>query len=486
MTVAHTAVRAGEAAAQSVVRKSLKALRSGLHAAGAQEGQLLKLAVGEEAAEAITGLVKILRDLASPMKDAPSLPGLLAAIHAWGILQSNASHSTAAGELQLTRLPENTERWLRFASASYGPDRLAGLVDGLSMSPVARASTLIAQGGGPGEVALALAGLMGRIEVLAFEKHQREPYMPGYLVAVDHDFGRVVVAVRGTSSLSDVLSDAVCEPVAMQLNSQEGTAHGGFWIVAQRLDGKLRDVVTEGLARLEPKDNSARGVLLCGHSLGGGVAPLLAALWRDTGGAVPRPAFLPQHVKVECVAFAPPQILDAELALAQSDLTTSIIAGDDLIPRLSLATAKDLLSALLLLSPSNQDKDSHGHAVDTAKVLAAECRGDTAALAAMHATVRSNVRTSSGRLFAPGRLLYLRQGEGPRRVSHQEVDELIISRDMVAAHMPRRYAMAIQAALEVHAGRGVPRGQRRGAGSRSRSRSRSRNRSRRSREAARQ
>merc|ERR1712050_774931 len=126
---------------------------------------------------------------------------------------------------------------------------------------------------------------------------------------------------------------------------------------------------------------------------------------------------------VECFAFACPQVFDSELAKAQSSHTTSVIVGNDLVPRLSLATATDLRAAMLLLSG---ESDSYS----TTKILAAEGRGDTPALAAAFSVMRPEVCISPGRLYPAGRLLHLRPMKQPQMVGHEAVDEILIAWDM--------------------------------------------------------
>merc|ERR1712070_894927 len=115
-------------------------------------------------------------------------------------------------------------------------------------------------------------------------------------------------------------------------------------------------------------------------------------------------AYLP-GVSIQCIAFACPQVLDKSLAYAQSNHTTSIIAGDDMVPRFSLATARDLQAAILCLTnPESKGFDSN---LSTQAVLEAHVRGDSERLADAYATVRPAVCTSPGRLFPAGRLIHL-------------------------------------------------------------------------------
>jgi len=291
------------------------------------------------------------------------------------------------------------------------------------------------QGGSPGDCALACAGVDGNVEVLKFEERTDILYAPGYLVAVDHDLGHVVVALRGTSSVKDSLTDLVCEPVAVQLGAHDGIAHGGMLRAAQRWDETLSELVSAGLSRLSA-ETSGR-VLICGHSLGAGVAALLSALWRDR-------ALFP-GTDIRCLAFACPQVLDASLAVAQSGHTTSIIVEDDMVPRLSLATAQDLQAATVCLNnPQSRGLPSELH---TAKILTAQLSGDVESLAAAYAVVRPIVCTSPGRLFPPGRLIHLLPNTAPVTLTCDDLDELKVSPGMMSNHMPWKYLLAVQSAV---------------------------------------
>lgn len=292
--------------------------------------------------------------------------------------------------------------------------------------------------GGPAERALESAGIGGRVEVAAFEQGARELYAPGYMVVVDHELQLVVVALRGTSSVADAMSDLACEPAALQLGGHAGAAHGGMLTAARRLSEKLASLAEAGLEKLA----GPRRILVTGHSLGAGVAALLTALWRD------QPRFASSEVS--CLAFACPQVLSAELAVAVSNHTTSIIVGDDLVPRFSLATAYDLQRALLhLRSPQEYGLDPSLHMDE---VLAMSSRNEERALADAYAVIQRAALTSPNRLFSPGQLVHLVPGHAPGGASQEEFNEIRISSDMASAHRPRRYLLAVQEALATAAG----------------------------------
>jgi len=201
---------------------------------------------------------------------------------------------------------------------------------------------------------------------------------------------------------------------------------------ARRLLRTLAEVTGTALERTRPE--APKRIIICGHSLGAGVAALLAALWRDA-------AQFP-GVDVQCFAFACPQVLDQDLAMAQSNHSTSMIVGTDLVPRFSLATAQDLQAAMLCLV----DPESRGLPLSMRKdaILSAKARGDSESLQAAYHAMRPLVCTSPGRLFPAGRLIYLHPGHTPCAISCQDLDELRISSDMASSHMPRAYFLAIQ------------------------------------------
>jgi len=430
--VAHKATTICQDVAHAITHTSLEITKAGLSAAGAKEGELLRIALGEETAEVIIVVERITRQFASPLLRVP-LPDLLITARAWAAMQRAATTvDLTANERQYTVLPQHTERWMRFSAATFGAAWLAGLVDGPSKALFSAARMANTQNMRAPDAALACAGIEGHVEVTAFEQRTGDMFMPAYMVAVDHDIGAVVVAFRGTSSITDALVDLLCEPAPVEFGGLDGFAHSGMLRAAQRLDTALAALAEDGLVRLTPERQ--RRIVICGHSLGAGVAALLAALWRDAGRF--------PGVDVQCMAFACPQVLDQQLAAALSNHTTSVVVGDDMVPRLSLASAMDLREVLLRLS----DPEAFGlpEVFAANEVLAAEARGDTGTLEVAYAAIRRAAFMSSKQLAPAGRLIHLAPGSIPCIASSENFNELIISRDMASAHMPHRYLAAIQ------------------------------------------
>ncbi|VDK39364.1 unnamed protein product [Anisakis simplex] len=66
------------------------------------------------------------------------------------------------------------------------------------------------------------------------------------------------------------------------------------------------------------------GITICGHSLGAGVATLLALLLKQS------------YETIRCYAFSPPGCVISESGLPETEnMVFSVIVGDDLVPRLS-------------------------------------------------------------------------------------------------------------------------------------------------------
>jgi hypothetical protein len=84
-------------------------------------------------------------------------------------------------------------------------------------------------------------------------------------------------------------------------------------------------------------------VVVCGHSLGAGVASLLGVLWKDHCCA--RQLDLNLHV----YAFGPPPCLSRRICDASTSYISTIINNSDCIPRLSATSLQSLESVLVLV-----------------------------------------------------------------------------------------------------------------------------------------
>jgi hypothetical protein len=163
---------------------------------------------------------------------------------------------------------------------------------------------------------------------------------PAFFIGVDHPRGRVVLSVRGSKALADVLTSLTGAPVPLLLSAGlpgGGRVHAGMLAAAKTLQRDTEPLLRE-LARRHPSYD----LLITGHSLGGSVAALLSHLLfkaeDDKGGG--SSSSLPPFSgfqRVSCVAVAPAAVASASLADALAPGVTSLVLGSDVVPRFSLA-----------------------------------------------------------------------------------------------------------------------------------------------------
>mmetsp|Transcript_25683 Transcript_25683/g.55250 ORF Transcript_25683/g.55250 Transcript_25683/m.55250 type:complete len:661 (-) Transcript_25683:16-1998(-) len=157
-----------------------------------------------------------------------------------------------------------------------------------------------------------------------------------YAILVDEEEKSVVVSICGTATLEDLVTDLQFSPAKMQkvgevcgFDGKETYAHKGMltkckWIYNDLSRRKI-------LSRLLPtgdvknKNNPCHDfkLIFTGHSLGAGIAAILGAMFRPT------------YPSLKCYAYCPPGCsVSMNFALQCEDFVTSIVLGNDIIPRI--------------------------------------------------------------------------------------------------------------------------------------------------------
>ena len=191
-----------------------------------------------------------------------------------------------------------------------------------------------------------------------------------YLIALDHNENSVVIAIRGTIGVADIITDAVVyaevvsdwvpECIASRMAPGPALAHAGMTAAARAvfLDMKKRGVLPEAEHAQHAGDDdddenkerlSGRRVgdiirqklhseacscsdaqsssppwklVVVGHSLGAGVATLVSL------------RLLQYYPDLFCIAFSPPgALMSKNLSHAVTSFCTSISVGKDVVPR---------------------------------------------------------------------------------------------------------------------------------------------------------
>lgn len=142
-----------------------------------------------------------------------------------------------------------------------------------------------------------------------------------YFVALDHKFKKIVIAIRGTLSLEDTLTDLCAKPEVMTEIGEEHLAHSGMVKAARYVLEELRskNILNKTLSYYDSYE-----IVVTGHSLGAGTAAILAVLLKKI------------YNTVTCYAYSPPGgLFNESVAKMSKEFTLSVIVGKDLVPRLS-------------------------------------------------------------------------------------------------------------------------------------------------------
>ncbi|VDM05292.1 unnamed protein product [Schistocephalus solidus] len=143
-------------------------------------------------------------------------------------------------------------------------------------------------------------------------------YFSPFLVAIDENTRSIVIAVRGTLSTEDMIVDMLAEGARLQeedlgpaaealgVENPDFVVHMGILRTARQLRAAILEMRLVEKARRRRPDYP---LVVCGHSLGAGVASVLALLLRS---------YYPEP------------------------FVCSIVYGYDLVPRLSIPTLNDL------------------------------------------------------------------------------------------------------------------------------------------------
>lgn len=162
-----------------------------------------------------------------------------------------------------------------------------------------------------------------------------------YVVSLDVPLRALVIAIRGTMSLSDTLTDL--DARTSKLDAYGYPGHFGHAGILRSAKTILRDLTNKGIIdkfKTAPECQEL-SLYITGHSLGAGTSILLTLLLQH---------LLPGR-NVHCVAFAPPLVVDE--ALSQSAFArghiTSVVFQDDVVSHLSPRTAMLLMAQMTRL-----------------------------------------------------------------------------------------------------------------------------------------
>ncbi|ORY35472.1 hypothetical protein BCR39DRAFT_555621 [Naematelia encephala] len=330
-------------------------------------------------------------------RNRPSLTAVQETVHSSQsrIQAASAQRPEQADETPASLFPHdslirNIHRFMRYSSAAYGQNflRIFGLGNSdYNFSSTARHhanSWAFAQHTNIPIDSLLLSSYTEQTPALPRSK---APPLVHY-IAVEHKLQAVVLTCRGTLGLSDVLIDLTCEYRSIHVEGGDPDGdyyvHSGMYQSALGLTAKQSTVHQTLVDTLVKYPNY--GLVVTGHSLGGGVAALLAiacstpaAMFLKENAAREQPishppittpfvtsftSGLPAGRPIHSYAYGPPAITSPALAKYARGLITSVVQNSDVVPCISLGTLRDLRNiALTLYEEGNVAEEIVGRVV---------------------------------------------------------------------------------------------------------------------------
>lgn len=298
----HTLTAAGIDAASATMEHS-GAARSIERGMWRKMQELSNKLMWQDHTDSIAKIIQMVSHYTEPLSQL-SKAEISACIKRYALLQQSRRLRVVIPRIIQTQPKEDISRCMGLAAASYG--RLA--MNFLQYLP---------RGEYQSDILSALAPGVSAADIV-IQTQQESVFQPGYILLIDHAKKDIVLSVRGTYSPHDVLTDLTChhascnehfdlskgaipeETQTMPINAEVDTvtesnllindvfniietgddvhfAHEGFLQSALRLNSLLSSEISR-LVECHP----GYGLLICGHSLGAGVAALLTILWTKT------------------------------------------------------------------------------------------------------------------------------------------------------------------------------------------------------------
>lgn len=186
---------------------------------------------------------------------------------------------------------------------------------------------------------------------IIYVSYKSNVHVVPFLVAADHSKQTIVVAIRGSMSMSDMVTDLNGQTDKLPIDDcpddwlcHRGMTRASEYVKRSLLEEHILDRAFNCRPDLGSKDYT---LVLCGHSLGAGVAAILGILLRS------------RYPTLKSYLYSPPGgILSLPAVEYTKQFAIGTLLGNDVVPRLGIAQLERLRYHVLLSSKSSNKSAS--------------------------------------------------------------------------------------------------------------------------------
>lgn len=300
-----------------------------------------------------------------------------------------------------------------------------------------------------------------------------------YAIFLDHDKESIVIAIRGTLSLEDCITDVLADPIELVeagerwgFDGRNRWTHMGFLKAAARIRDDLENskILQYLLGQTDPTsavsindplkqdiNYSHYQLVVCGHSLGAATACVLSLLLHS------------MYPRLKCFAYGTPaSVFDARTAADCSSFVTTIVLGSDMVSRLNVHSLAKLreevldsigrckVNKMVIMQAIFRDFDVRSFMHEKGEEPASEFKSNV-----IRFTDQVNKRMADTvqmvNLQLPGRIIHLEKSSSENcclclnyynytavETTNRDFSEIIISPTMGIEHFPDRYYNELQ------------------------------------------
>lgn len=224
---------------------------------------------------------------------------------------------------------------------------------------------------------------------------------PAFYLAITDETERqggreLLLCIRGTYSAEDVFTDFFANGTAF---GREGSAHAGMTKAASFLFNKFQSL-------FHSFSGDGHNIILVGHSLGAGIASLLALKMLEEG---------LNPLLFKAIAFEPPSCMDRSLAstCSKHNIVLSVVNRDDMVPRLAITPFLNLLKDLVSFDWRKVQEESSVEAPIMLRMITALLQASKETEASRQARNAEISKTSIQDYdpVVPGKIIYISPGD---------------------------------------------------------------------------